>query len=55
MTHKLALFWIAWGVLLVVMVGCCISEGWSEDTALLGGTYALSLLSTSLFVRQDRE
>ena len=41
-------FWIAWGVLLVVMVGCCISEGWSEDTALLGGTYALSLLSTSL-------
>ena len=48
MTHKLALFWIAWGVLLVVMVGCCISEGWSEDTALLGGTYALSLLSTWL-------
>lgn len=48
MTHKLALFWIAWGVLLVVMVGCCISEGWSEDTALLGGAYALSLLSTWL-------
>lgn len=46
MTHKLALFWIAWGVLLVVMVG--ISEGWSEDTALLGGTYALSLLSAWL-------
>ncbi|ROS95104.1 hypothetical protein EEL40_12555 [Muribaculaceae bacterium Isolate-083 (Janvier)] len=41
-------FWIAWGVLLVVMVGCCISEGCSEDTALLGGTYALSLLSTCL-------
>lgn len=48
MTHKLALFWILWGVLLVVMVGCCIFEGWSEDTALLGGTYALSLLSTWL-------
>lgn len=48
MTHKWALFWIAWGVLLVVMVGCCISEGWSEDTALLGGAYALSLLSTWL-------
>lgn len=48
MTHKLALFWIAWGVLLVVMVGCCISEGWSEDTALLGGAYVLSLLSTWL-------
>lgn len=41
-------FWIAWGVLLVVIVGCCISEGWSEDTTLLGGAYALSLLSTWL-------
>lgn len=42
-------FWIAWGVLLVLMVGCYISEGWSEDTALLGGGgYALSLLSTWL-------
>lgn len=30
-------FWIAWGVLLVVMVGCCIYDGWSEDMALLGG------------------
>lgn len=48
MTHKLVLFWIAWGVMLVVMAGCCISEGWSEDTALLGGAYALSLLSTWL-------
>lgn len=38
-------FWIAWGVLLVLMVGCCISEGWSEDMALLGGAYTLSLLS----------
>lgn len=44
-------FWIAWGVLLVVMIGCCISDGWSEDTALLGGTYALSLLSTWLCYR----
>ncbi|MDE5657071.1 MAG: hypothetical protein K2I19_08390 [Muribaculaceae bacterium] len=41
-------FWIAWGVLLAVMVGCCLSEGWSDDTALLGGAYALSLLSTWL-------
>lgn len=39
-------FWITWGVLLVLMVGCCISKGWSEDTAMLGGAYALSLLST---------
>ncbi len=48
MTHKLALFWIGWGVLLVLSVGICLSEGWSEDTALLGGAYALSLLSTWL-------
>ena len=41
-------FWIAWVVLLVVMVGCCLSEGWSEDTALLAEAYALSLLSTWL-------
>lgn len=41
-------FWISWGALLVLMVGCCLSEGWREDTALLGGTYALSLLSTYL-------
>lgn len=41
-------FWIAWGVLLVLLFGCCISEVWSEDTALLGGAYALSLLSTCL-------
>lgn len=39
-------FWIVWGVMLLIMVGCCISEGWSDDTALLGGGYALSLLST---------
>lgn len=51
MTHKLALFWILWGVLLVLMVGCCISEGWSEDMALLGGAYAMSLLSAWLCKR----
>lgn len=45
MTHKLDVFWIARGALLVLMVGCCLSEGWSEDTALLAGAYALSLLS----------
>lgn len=44
-------FWIVWGVMLVLMVGCCISEGWSEDTALLGGAYALSLLSAWLCKR----
>lgn len=41
-------FWIAWGVLLVLLVGCCLSEGWRVDTAMLGGAYALSLLSTWL-------
>lgn len=41
-------FWIAWNVLFILMVGCCLSESWSEDTALLGGAYALSLLSTWL-------
>ena len=41
-------FWISWGALLVLMVGRCLSEGWREDTTLLGGAYALSLLSTYL-------
>ncbi len=41
-------FWIAWGVLLVIMVGCGISDGWSEDAALLDGVYVFSLLSTWL-------
>ena len=41
-------FWISWGALLVLIVGRCLSEGWREDTTLLGGAYALSLLSTYL-------
>lgn len=45
-------FWIAWGVLLILMVVCCLSEGWREDTALQGGAYALSLLSTWLCHRE---
>ncbi len=45
-------FWIAWGVLLVLLFGCCISEGWREDTALLGVAYVLSLLSTWLCHRE---
>ena len=48
MNPKIERFWIAWGILLVIMVGCCLSEGWSEDAALLSGAYALSLLSTWL-------
>ncbi len=41
-------FWITWIVLLLIMAGCCLSKRWHEDTALLGGAYALSLLSTWL-------
>lgn len=38
-------FWKTWGMMLLIMAVCCLSEGWSEDTALLSGVYALSLLS----------
>ena len=41
-------FWIAWLVLLLLAIASCMVQGWSEDTALLGVTYALSLLSTCL-------
>ena len=41
-------FWIAWFVLLLLAIVSCMAEGWSEDTALLGTAYALSLLSTWL-------
>lgn len=41
-------FWIAWLVLLLLVIVSCIAEGWSEDIALLGAAYALSLLSTWL-------
>ena len=41
-------FWIAWLVLLLLAIVCCMAGGWSEDTVLLGATYALSLLSAWL-------
>lgn len=41
-------FWIAWLVLLLLVIVSCIAEGWSEDIALLGAAYSLSLLSTWL-------
>lgn len=41
-------FWIAWFVFLLLAIVSCIAEGWSEDIALLGAAYALSLLSTWL-------
>lgn len=39
-------FWITWLVFLLLAIACCIAVGWSEDSALLGTAYALSLLST---------
>lgn len=44
-------FWIAWAVLILLMVRVCIIEEWSEDTSLLGVIYTLSLLSTWLCYR----
>lgn len=41
-------FWIAWLMLLILAIACCMAEGCSEDSALLGTAYALSLLSTWL-------
>ena len=41
-------FWIDGFVLLLLVIVSCIGEGWSEDIALLGAAYALSLLSTWL-------
>ncbi|MBD5189160.1 MAG: hypothetical protein HDS95_02645 [Bacteroidales bacterium] len=48
MQQNIKQFWIAWLVLLILAIVCCMAGGWSEDTALLGATYALSLLSTWL-------
>ncbi|ROT21210.1 hypothetical protein EEL51_04530 [Muribaculaceae bacterium Isolate-110 (HZI)] len=44
-------FWMAWLVLLLLAIVSCMTEGWNEDTALLGAAYALSLLSTWLCYR----
>ena len=38
-------FWVAWLILLLLAIVSCIIEEWNEDAALLGVTYALSLLS----------
>ena len=43
-------FWIAWLLLLILAIVSCMTEGWCEDGALLGAAYALSLLSTWLWV-----
>lgn len=41
-------FWIAWLVFLLLAIVSCMADGVSEDSALLGAAYALSLLSTWL-------
>lgn len=46
MTYKR--FWTAWLVLLLLAIVSCMADGLSEDSALLGMTYVLSLLSTWL-------
>ena len=51
MIRNLDLFWMAWLFLLILAIVSCIIEGWSVDAALLGVTYALSLLSTWLCQR----
>ena len=51
MIRNLDLFWISWLFLFLLAIVSCIVEGWSEDTALLGVTYALWLLSTWLCQR----
>lgn len=38
-------FWIAWLLLFILAIVSCMTGGWSEDTALLGAAYTLSLLS----------
>ena len=48
MIRNFDLFWIAWLFLLLLAIVSCMAEGWSEDTVLLGTTYALSLLSAWL-------
>ena len=51
MIRNLDLFWISWLFLFLLAIVSCIVEGWSEDAALLGVTYALWLLSTWLCQR----
>ena len=41
-------FWIAWLVLFILAIVSCMTGDWSEDTALLGAAYTLSLLSAWL-------
>ena len=41
-------FWTEWFVFLLLAIVSCMAEGWSEDTALLGAAYTLSLLSAWL-------
>ena len=46
-------FWITWGAMLVIMVGCCLSEGWSEDAALLNEGILLSEIPKRMLAMDD--
>lgn len=48
MKHTDCRFWIAWATMLIFLAVGCMTQNWCEDTALLGASYALSLLSTWL-------
>lgn len=48
MTHKLAVFSIAWLVLLILAIVSCMAGGWSEDTALLGAAYTLAIIGMAM-------
>ena len=39
--------------MLVIMVGCCLSEGWSEDAALLNEGIPLSEIPERMLAMDD--
>lgn len=41
-------FWTIWIVLLLLVIGCCLTMNWNVDMALLSVAYALSMISTLL-------
>ena len=46
-------FWITWGAMLVIMVGCCLFGGWSEDAALLDESIPLSEIPERMLAMDD--
>lgn len=54
MKHTDCRFWIAWATMLIFLAVGCMMQSWCEDTALLGASYALSLLSTWLCHKRSK-